>query len=153
MSFVTRTNVASAGPALTLGDIVKLIQRAGDFGAEPAIITGDTTEFGALFNLDFLASPANNGMQAEGLRMNGTLPMLLGMQPKFAPNRSVLEGAKQLMAIDPSLGLTMAYNPAMDLVEYDAVVQRQLKVVQISEQYGFGKPDIAAAITLTRTGA
>lgn len=146
-------NVASAGPAYTIGDLVKLIQRAGDFGAEPSIITGDTAEFGALFALDFLSSPANNGALAEGLRMNGTLPMVLGMQPRFAPGRSVLDGAKQLLAIDPALGLTMAYNPAMDLVEYDAVVERQIKAVQISEQYGFGKPDIAAAVTLTRTGA
>ncbi|OLV20215.1 phage major capsid protein [Deinococcus marmoris] len=146
-------NVASAGAAYTIGDIVKLIQRAGDFGAEPMILTGDTTEMGALFALDFLSSPANNGMQSENLRENGTLPRLLGMMPKFAPTRSVMDGSKQLMAIDPALGLTMAYNPAMDLVEYDAVIERQIKAVQISEQYGFGKPDIAAAVTLTRTGA
>lgn len=145
-------NVASAGAAYTLGDLVKLIQRAGDFGAEPALITGDTTEMGALFGIDFIASAANNGMQAEGVRVNGTLPLILGMVPRFAPSRSVMDGSKQLMAIDPALGLTMAYNPAMDLVEYDAVIERQIKAVQISEQYGFGKPDIAAAVTLTRTG-
>lgn len=146
-------NVASAGAVYTLADLVKLIQAAGEYGAEPTILTGDTAEMGALYAIDFLASPANNGLQSENLRENGTLPLVLGMVPRFAPSRSVMDGSKQLMAIDSALGLTMAYNPAMDLVEYDAVINRQIKAVQISEQYGFGKPDVAAAVTLTRTGA
>lgn len=146
-------NVNSAGSAYTLADLVKLIQTAGDYGAEPTLLTGDTAEMGALFNIDFLASPANNGMQSEGLRQNGTLPLVLGMVPRFAPTRSVLDGSHQLMAIDSALGLTMAYNPALDLVEYDAIINRQIRAVQISEQYGFGKPDVASAVTLTRTGA
>jgi hypothetical protein len=146
-------NVNSAGSTYTIADIIRLIHQAGEYGAEPTLLTGDATEMGALFALDFLSAPANNGQLAEQLRMNGTLPMVLGMTPRFSPSRSVMDGSKQLMAIDSQLGLTMAYNPAMDLVEYEAVIERQIKVVQISEMYGFGKPDVAAAVTLTRTGA
>ncbi|SMB85800.1 hypothetical protein [Deinococcus hopiensis] len=136
-----------------LADIIALLQKAGDVGAEPTIVTGDPTEFAAMFSLDFISSPSSSARAAEDVRNTGTLPVLLGMEPRMAPIKSVLDGSRQLLAIDPSRGLTMAVDPRFDLVEYDTIIKRQIKVVQVSEKMGFAKTDIGVGTTLTRRSA
>ncbi|GGB69469.1 hypothetical protein [Deinococcus soli (ex Cha et al. 2016)] len=142
-------NVDATGGGASIAEIVKGLQLAARYGAQPSIITGDAEVFGTLFNLDILSSPASTFSGAESLRATGQLPSILGMAPLMAPIPSELDGSNKLLLVDPERGLIEFHNPSMDLVEYDYLMSRQLNIVQISEMSGLAKPDQGVGVTVT----
>lgn len=142
-------NVDATAGGASIAEIVKGLQLAARYGAQPNIITGDAEVFGTLFNLDILSSPASTFSGAESFRSTGVLPSILGMAPRMAPIPSELDGSNKLLLIDPERGLIEYYNPDMDLVEYDYLMSRQMNVVQISEMSGLAKPDQGVGVTVT----
>lgn len=142
-------NVNAPGGEVTTGALVLLLQKAAEVGAEPSVLTGDGETFGKVFDLDILTRPDSTAAVAESFRNTGKLPGVLGLVPKLAPLPSVLDGSNQLLAIDPERGLIEVYSPEMDLVEYEYLMKRQVRAVQVTEMLGFGKPDIGVATTLT----
>lgn len=141
-------NVDATG-GTSVGQIVKGLQLAARYGAQPSVITGDAAAFGQLFDLDILSSPASTFAGAESFRTTGILPSILGMAPRMAPIPSELDGSGKLLLIDPERGLIEYYNPDMDLVEYEYLMSRQIDVVQISEMSGLAKPDLGVGVTVT----
>lgn len=129
-------------------DFVNLLMKAEGYGAEPNILTGSIEALGQALSMDIITSASSTAAAAD-FRDTGTLPVLFGMRPKLPPQRSVLDGTTQLLAIDSDQGLTMYTDPRFDLVQYDEVIRRDLKAMQISEMIGFGKPDLGTGITLT----
>lgn len=136
---------------MSIISLVKLRQKAAEFGASPTVITGDAEAFAKLFELPVLTGAASVSPQAVQMMSTGALPNVLGMVPKTAPIPSVLDGSNQLMAIDTTRGLIEFYSPQMDLVEYEYLMKRQVEAVQISESIALGKPDKSVAVTLTLT--
>lgn len=141
-------NVDVPGPKYTLEDLVNLDLLAGDYGAEPSLIAGDRVELGKL--LTMAAITDGNASLGENFRSTGTWPAILGLQPKRAPKGSLLDGAAKVLAIDPSMGLEMAYDPSMDLVENDKIIERQIEYITFSEMIGFGKPELGVGVTAHR---
>lgn len=147
----TAPNVNNGSADLTIASLIKLRQKAAEYGASPTIVTGDTVAFGKMFELPILTNPASTAPQAQQLLATGTLPGILGMTPKIAPIPSVLDGSNQLLAIDPERGLIEFYSPDLDLVEYEYLMKRQVEAVQVSESIALGKPDNGVGVTLTLT--
>lgn len=141
-------NLQVAGPKYTAEDLVNLDLLAGDSGGEPGIVSGDRTELGKLLSMAVLLD--GNATLGEDFRSTGRWPTLLGMQPKRAPKGSILDGAGKIVAIDPEMGLEMAYDPSMDLVENDKIIERQIEFITFSEMLGFGKPELGVGVTATR---
>lgn len=141
-------NVNAAGATLTAADFVALLMKAEEYGAEPTILTGATAALGQALSMDVVTGTGSTAAAAD-FRDTGTFPTLFGMRPKLPPQRSVLTGTDQLLAIDPAAALTMHYDPRFDLVRYEDIIRRDLQAVQITEMLGFSKPDTGAATTLT----
>ncbi|WP_019584682.1 hypothetical protein [Deinococcus apachensis] len=140
-------NVAAAGASLTPGDFIALLMKSEGYGADPAVLTGSTEALGTALSMEGITGAAATA--GEDFRQTGTFPLIYGMRPKLPPQRSVLTGTRQLMAIDPAAALTQHYDPRFDLVRYEDIIRRDLTAVQITEMLGFSKPDQGAAITLT----
>ena len=141
-------NVNIAGADLAVGDFIALLMKAEEYGADPTVLTGGSSALGQALSLDIVTGSGATAAAGD-FRDTGTFPALFGMRPKLPPQRSVLTGVEQLMAIDPSAALTMHYDPRFDLVRYEDIIRRDLQAVQITEMLGFSKPDQGAAITLT----
>lgn len=138
----------NVGATLEVADFVALLMKAEEYGAEPLVLTGAASPLGKALSLDIVTG--TNSTAASGdFRDTGTFPTIFGMRPKLPPQRSVLAGVEQLMAIDPSAGLTMHYDPRFDLVRYEDIIRRDMQAVQITEMLGFSKPDMGAGITMT----
>ncbi|UQN10374.1 phage major capsid protein [Deinococcus sp. QL22] len=142
-------NLDVAGPGYTVADIVELSLLAGDYGADPTILAGDRTELGKLLTLPIFTG--TDSTTASDFRETGRWPAAFGMMPKRAPKGSLLDGAAKLLALDPEMGLEMAFDPSMDLVENDKIIERQIEFITFSEMIGFGKPELGVGVTAHRS--
>lgn len=136
-------SAAAAGATFTLADIIALQMDGLRNGVQFSVITADSADLAALFNLEIFTGSAATAAGAD-FRDTGRWPSLLGMTPKMALADSALEGSKKILAIDTANGLEEFYENGSEIVESEKLITSQFENIAISEVLGFAKPDVQA---------
>ncbi len=141
---------AVAATSFAFTDLINLKMDARKRGAAPTLLIAAADEVAAILSLDVVALAASTAL-AAAYRDNGEFPTIQGLKLKITPPNSVFDNSKKIAAFDPALGLEMAYEPALELVETDRLISGGFNEIAIRDSTGFGKPDTDCAFTATHT--